>query len=66
MCTKNHNQCTAPGMQSKKDGIFCHFGPFLSFYPPNDPENQNFLKLKKMPGDIIMCTINEDHMIYGS
>ena len=56
MCTKNHNQCTVPGMQSKTDGIFCHFGP----------ENQNFLKMKKMPGDIIMSTINEDHMIYGS
>ena len=45
---------------------------FLSFWtfallPLNDPENQNFGKMKKAPGDIIilhMCTINENHM-YG-
>ena len=41
--------------------IFCHFGPFgrfLPFYPPNDPQNQNFIKTKLTPGDIIseMCT----------
>ena len=23
------------------DTIFCHFGPFLSFYPTNDPKNKN-------------------------
>ena len=30
-------------------------------------ENQNFEKMKKIPGDIIilhMCTINENHMMY--
>ena len=44
-------------------------GQILPSYPYNGPENQNFEKMKKMPGDIIllhMCTINEDHMIYGS
>ena len=42
------------------DIIFCHFGLFLPFYPPNNPKNQNFEKLKKMPAIIIilhMCTI---------
>ena len=42
---------------------------FLHFYPPNNPKNQNFEKMKKPPRDIItlhMCTINENHMIYGS
>ena len=42
---------------------------FLPFYPPNNPKNQYFEKLKKMPGDIIilhMLTINYDHMMYGS
>ena len=42
---------------------------FLPFYPPNNPKNQNFEKLKKRPGDIIilhMCTINDNHMIYSS
>ena len=39
---------------------------------PNNLENQknqNFEKLKKPPGDIIilrMCTINDNHMIFGS
>ena len=42
---------------------------FLPFYPPNNPKNQNFEKMKKTPGDIIilhMCTINDNHMMYGS
>ena len=42
---------------------------FFSFYPSNNLKNQNFEKTKKTPGDIIilhMCTINDDHMIYGS
>ena len=41
---------------------------FLHFYLFNNLKNQNFEKLKKELGDIIlhMCTINENHMIYGS
>ena len=42
--------------------IFCPFAL-------NNLENQNFEKIKKMPGDIIilhMCAINENHMMYGS
>ena len=45
---------------------FCHF---LPFDPPNNPKNQNFEKIKKMPGDIIilhLCTTNDDHMMYVS
>ena len=41
-------------------------GYFLPFY---SPKNQNFEKMKKMPGDIIilhMCTKNYDQMMYGS
>ena len=47
--------------------IFCPFTP-----PPNNQENQNSKKkkkVKKIPGDIIilhMCTIHEDHTMYGS
>ena len=40
---------------------------FLPFYPPNNPENQNFEKMKRTPGGIIIlhkCSIN--HMVYGS
>ena len=48
--------------------IFRHFGPFfiLPFYPPNDPKNQNFEKIKKTPGDIItlhMYIINDNYMM---
>ena len=49
--------------------IFCHFWPFFALLPPNNPENQNFEKMKKASGDIILlhiCIINEDHMMYGS
>ena len=40
--------------------MFCPFTPLT---------NQNFEKIKKTPGDIIilhMCAINYNHMMYGS
>ena len=42
---------------------------FLPFYPPNSPKNENFKKMKTMPGDVIIlhkCTKNHDHMLYYS
>ena len=48
--------------------IFCPFTP-SPLPPPNNPENQNFEKMKKTLGDIIIlhkCTINDNHVIYGS
>ena len=42
---------------------------FWSMLSPNNMENQNFEKMKKMPGDIINllgCTINENYMMYSS
>ena len=42
---------------------------FFLFYPPNNPENQNFEKMKNPCGDIIilhMCTINDYHMMHVS
>ena len=42
---------------------------FLTFYTPNNPKYQNFEKIKIKPADIIilhMCTINGNHMMYGS
>ena len=42
---------------------------FLPFYPHNNPKYQNFEKMKKTPGGIIilhMCTINDNHMRYSS
>ena len=48
--------------------IFVILDYFLPFYLPNTPKNQNFEKMKKTPRDIIlpMCTINDNHMMYGS
>ena len=40
---------------------------FLPFYPPNNMKNQNFEKMKTSEDIIIlcMCTINDNHMMYG-
>ena len=51
------------------DGCNCyfHFGLYFSLLlPPNSPKNQNFIKMKKNPGDIIIlhqCPKNHDHML---
>ena len=63
--------CMVPEMWSTTDKVFCHFGPFFAlFLPrPSNSENQNFEKLKKTPGDIIilhMYTIIDNHVMYGS
>ena len=42
---------------------------FLLFYPPKNPKNQNFEKVKNSLGDIIIlhkCTKNHDRMLYCS
>ena len=54
--------------------FFCHFAPFFALPPPENLENQNFEKLKKTPENFIilhiiilhMCTITDNHMMYGS
>ena len=59
-----------PQIWSTTDIIFLSFRTiFLLFYPSNNPKNQNFEKMKKLPGDIIIlhiCIINGNHMMYGS
>ena len=58
-----------PEIWSATERTVCHFGPFLSFYPPNNLKNQNFEKMKKIPRDIIIlhtCTINDNYMMYDS
>ena len=57
-----------PKIPSTSDRIFCYFGWFFTLLPPNNPKDQNFEKMKKPPGDIItlhICTINDNHMMYG-
>ena len=56
-------------MSSMTDRIFCHFGLFFAFLPPNNPKYENFGKMKKAPADIIILRIyiiNDNHMMYDS
>ena len=44
-------------------------GHFLLFCLSKNPKNQNFEKMKKFAGDIIilhMCSKNHNHIMYGS
>ena len=56
-----------PEIPSATD-IFCHFGPFFTLlHPPKNQKNQNFKKLKKLSGYILIlhkCTKNRDHMLH--
>ena len=59
-----------PGISTATDRSFLVvLGHFLHFYPPNSPKNQNFGKMEKTPGDIIIlhnCTKNHDHRLHCS
>ena len=58
---------TVPEMWCETD-VFI-LGYAFSFYPPNSPKNENFKKMKRAPGDIIIehkCTKNHDHVLYCS
>ena len=47
--------------------LFLTLDNFFTILHPNNPENQNFEKMNKTPGDIIIshkCTINDNHMMY--
>ena len=60
--------CMIPEIWSATDKIFCHFGLFFALLPFNNPKNQNFVKIEKPRGDIIIlhrCDLNENHMMYG-
>ena len=48
--------------------IFHFWAIFLPFYPLTAQKNQNFIKMKKAPGDITifhMCTKHYDQMTYS-
>ena len=58
-----------PEIWSATDRTICHYGLFFPFYPPIDPENQNFeKKMEKTLDHIIILqifTTNDSHMMYG-
>ena len=70
-CTKNHDHMLYSSWDMARDRCnFFSFWPiFCPFCPPNSPKNQNLIKKKKTPGDIIIlhkCTKNRAHMLYCS
>ena len=61
--------CMVLEILSVTDRFFVTLDHFLPLYLPKNLKNQNFEKLKKMSGGIIilhMCVINDNHMMYGS
>ena len=60
---------TVPEIRSETE-FFCHFGPFFALLtpsPPNNSENQNFEKMKKAYGDVIILNLGNKkhkHMMY--
>ena len=56
-------------MEHNEQNVLSFWTVFLLFYLPNNTENQSFEKMKKMAGHILIldiCTINENHIVYGS
>ena len=52
-----------------KQNFFCHFGQFFALlppsHPPNNPENQNFEKMKKASGGVIILNLcNKNTIIW--
>ena len=67
-CIINDNHMMYGSWDIKRDGQNFILDHFLLFYPSNNLKNQNFEKLKKTSGYIIIlhrCTINDNHMMYG-
>ena len=62
--------CMVLEIWSTTGRIFCHFGPFLPFYPTNNSENKMFEKSNKHLEICIiilkMWTINNNHIMYVS
>ena len=69
MCTINDSRMMygSGDMECNGQNFLSFWTIFCFFYPPNNPKNQKFEKMKKMPADIIIlhiCTINDNHMMY--
>ena len=61
--------CMIPEIWRATEEFFLIFGPFFAFLLPLTTWKIKILKNEKKPGNIIVlhrCTINENHMMYGS
>ena len=69
-CTKTHDHMLYCSWDLVRDGCNFYFSfraLFCPFTPHNSPKNENFKKMKKRPGDIIIlhnCTKNYDYTLY--
>ena len=70
MFTKNHNHMRYSSLDKEwNTDFFVILGHFLPFYLSNNPEKQNFEKMKKASVDVIILhvwTKNHNHMVYAS
>ena len=65
----NHIMYGSWDMEHDEQNHLSFWTIFLPFYPPNNPKKQNFEKMKKTTGYIIIlhrCTINHNHIMYVS
>ena len=61
--------CMVPEISSTTDRFFSFWTIFCPFTPLTTRKNENFIKMKETPGDIITlhkCTKNYDRMVYRS
>ena len=71
MCIKNHKHMRYSSWDTEWDKLFLSFWAiFCPLTPPssNNPENQNFEKMKKTSWDVIMlnlCNKKHDQMMYS-
>ena len=69
MCIKNYDQMMYSSWDMAHDRCNCYFSFWAIFCLLTPPKNQNFGKMKRIPGDIIIlhkCTRNYDQIMYGS
>ena len=57
--------CMAPEIHNETERIFCYFAYFFPpFYSPYNLENQNFEKMKKLPGYVIILHVDQKSQSY--
>ena len=71
MCTINDNYMVygSRDMEHNEQNFLSFWTIFCTFTPLKTKKNQNFEKMKKTAGDIIIlhkCTTNHNHMAYCS